>query len=405
MVCLGGKRAGHGTIPLKLSDTFGGGATRWKPGRRCGTIATNERLSLTPKPFCGMAAFMMHLLALTESGGLSAALAAQVVCGLAGLVLLAAMAGVWLVRGSTAVPAAWWAVAAAAVAALDALRQTAGAVSPASAATGRVAVAALLVCPIMSLLGAKRPQHGVWQLIVATLAVVLALPAASALLIRPGSFPDLHILARCFLPLLLLVGWMNFIGTQRAVAASLVTLGQLGLIWPLLPGVDLAVALPQPTVDVLAALAIAAGSLLAVGQSLAAGRSRVQVATVRQGRFAERIDGCLLPLRETLGAAWTLRLAERFAAIAEQRGWPVRLTFRGADVGGDPADTAWQRDATRAAEALFRRFVSVDWLRRHGWPMASADPAIPGKRYRDSGDDGGTPADHAAATNGTAGGW
>ncbi|MGA1618102.1 MAG: hypothetical protein ACO37F_06265, partial [Pirellulales bacterium] len=135
---------------------------------------------------------------------LAPGVAGQLAGGLALLSMLAALAGGWLVRGSTAVPAAWWAAAAAAVTAGEAFRQAAGTVSPASAAGGRVVVAALLVCPIVSLLGAKRPQHGVWQLIVATLAVVLALPAASAALIRPGSFPDLHILGRCLLPLLVL---------------------------------------------------------------------------------------------------------------------------------------------------------------------------------------------------------
>jgi len=316
-------------------------------------------------PWCGLFA----------SALLAPVLAEQFVGGLALLVMLAALAGGWLVRGSTAVPAAGWAAAAAAVMAWEAFRQAAGTVSPASAAGGRVVVAALLVCPIMSLLGAKRPQHGVWQLIVATLAVVLALPAASAALIRPGSFPDLHILARCFLPLLVLVGWMNFIGTRRAVAVSL-----LGLLWPLLPGVSLSQAMPQPLVDLLAATAIAAGSLLAVVQSLLAG-SRRSGAAARGDWFAQQIDGCLLPLRETLGAAWTLRLAERFAALAEQRGWPVRLTFRGAVTNGDPADPSWQRDATRAAEALFRRFVSTQWLRRHGWREADQLSVVPSMGY------------------------
>ena len=297
---------------------------------------------------------------------LSPEVAVQLAGGLALLVMLGAVAGAWLVRGSTAVPAAWWAAAAAGCVAWEAFRQAAGTVSPASAAGCRVVVAALLVCPIMSLLGAKRPQHGVWQLIVATLAVVLALPAASAALIRPGSFPDLHILARCLLPLLVLVGWMNFIGTRRAVAVSLVAFGQFGLIWPLLPGVNLSRAVLQPQVDLLATAAIAAGSLLAVVQSLLAGRRRGR-SSCSQDQFVQRLDGCLLPLRETLGAAWTLRLAERFAALAEQRGWPVRLTFRGTRVDESASEASWQRDAARAAEALLRRFVSTQWLQRHGW--------------------------------------
>ena len=91
-------------------------------------------------------------------------------------------------------------------------------VDPAAAEGVRLAVTALGLCPAMSLLGAKRPQHGVWQLIVATLAFVLAMPAASALLIRPGSLPDIHVLERFFLPALVGVGWMNFIATRRGLA-------------------------------------------------------------------------------------------------------------------------------------------------------------------------------------------
>lgn len=86
-------------------------------------------------------------------------------------------------------------------------------------------------------------------------------------------------------------------------------------------------------------------------------------------------------IRETLGAAWTLRIVERFNAVAEARGWPCRLHFRGLEVGGDPTDTAWQRDAVRALRALLLRFVTDDWLMRHDWPEA-AIPVAPLKEGR-----------------------
>ena len=100
-------------------------------------------------------------------------------------------------RGSTAMPAALWAVAACGGLSLESgLRAAGGLNDPAASAGVRLAVGAMMLCPGMSLLGAKRPQHRVWQLIVASLWMVLLMPALSARLARPGSLPDVHLLER-----------------------------------------------------------------------------------------------------------------------------------------------------------------------------------------------------------------
>jgi hypothetical protein len=293
--------------------------------------------------------------------------------------------GVFLVRGSTAVPAAFWSVAACLALAWEMGAKAAGGLAdPAPAAAARLAVVSLSLCPAMSLLGAKRPQHGVWQLIVATLAVVLVMPAASALLMRPGSLPDLHLLERCFMPLLVLVGWMNFAGTRRAAAVSCVAAAQLLLLRGFLPGVDMDGAMQEAATggpDAAAAGLLLVGTLLAAVQACTSrGRG------ARQGErgapsghtVAAVIDPSFLALRETLGAAWSLRIAERFDTVAAARGWPCRLRFAGLECGGDPHDTFWHRDALRAFKALARRFVSDDWLARHGWhdaePTSAARP-------------------------------
>jgi hypothetical protein len=277
---------------------------------------------------------------------------------------------IWRVRGSTAVPAAWWAVAACLALAcdagirLDVAGDAASLGNPASLARMRLVVAALAVCPAMSLLGAKRPQHGVWQLIVASLAVVIAMPALSAWLVRPGSLPDVHLLGRGFLALLAAVGWMNFLATRNGPAATLITAGQLAVIRPFLPGIATDRALPQNSLDCVGAGLIAAGALLAVGWPLVPRRA---AGTNAADAVSRSIDPPFLALRETLGAAWALRIAERFDAVASNRGWPCRLAFRGARVGGDPADASWHRDALRAFKALMHRFVDDGWLARHGW--------------------------------------
>ena len=279
----------------------------------------------------------------------------------------------WFARGSTAVPAALWSAAAAFVFALSMLQQANQELDIASMAIHRVVVAALSVCPAMSLLGAKRPQHGVWQFIVGTLAAVLALPTASAVLIRPGALPDLHILGRVLLPILVTVGWMNFIGTGRSIAATLITVGHIGLIWPLLPGIQLEAALPQTVLDLAAIGCMTFGGVLALIQTLLALSRRRISQTIsdesleENAVFASRVNNCFVPLRETLGAAWTLRLIERFDLLATRRGWPVRLTFKGVEFTQDEKSLNWQPDAARAVEALLRRFVSTGWLKRHGW--------------------------------------
>jgi len=295
-------------------------------------------------------------------------------CVAASLAVVVSAWGVFLVRGSTAVPAALWSVAAClALAAEMGGRAAGGLADPATAAAVRLAVVSLSLCPAMSLLGAKRPQHGVWQLIVATLAVVLAMPAASASLMRPGSMPDVHMLERCFMPLLVLVGWMNFAGTRRAAAVTCVAAAQLLLMRGFLPGVATDVAVQAAAAGGLDAAAtglLLFGTLLAAVQactSRARRAGRGNPAAASRHVVAAVVDPAFLALRETLGAAWVLRIAERFDTVAAGRGWPCRLRFGGLETGGDPDDTFWHRDALRAFRALARRFVSDAWLDRHGW--------------------------------------
>ena len=299
-----------------------------------------------------------------------------ITCGAAIVTAVVAVAGGYLVRGTTAVPAAAWAALAAAMLAGEAAATAAGwLVEPASQSAMRLVVAALAVCPTMSLLGAKRPQHGVWQFIVATLAFVLALPAVTSTLVRPGGLPDVHLLERFFLPILVVLGWMNFAATRHAAAAVLVAAGQLSLMWIFLPGVEQGQPLSAGA-DAAAATVVASGAVLAVVQSAwwpAGMASTTGIAgttgmtgTAGAGSLAAIIDRPVLAMRETLGAAWTLRIAERFNSVATERGWPCRLRFTGLVVDSQAAGGLWEREAIRCVRSLLRRFASPGWLHRHG---------------------------------------
>jgi hypothetical protein len=227
-------------------------------------------------------------------------------------------------------------------------------------------VAALAVCPILSVLGGKRPQHGVWQFIVATLAGVVALPAASALLVRPGSAADVHPLQRWLMLVIVLVAGMNYAATRHAAAAGLVVVGQAILLRRWLPFG--AAVPPAPWLDAAAACVVATGAVVAAVQSFA-WPARRRAAGLRERRVADDpaavLGDSFLALRETLGAAWSLRIVERFNTVAAERGWPCRLGFDGFHEGDAETDPAWRRDAARTGRALLRRFVTSDWLRRH----------------------------------------
>ena len=51
---------------------------------------------------------------------------------------------------------------------------------------------ALVFCPFMSLLGARRPQNRMWEFIVFSLWLILILPAFETMLLHPGQLPDIE---------------------------------------------------------------------------------------------------------------------------------------------------------------------------------------------------------------------
>ncbi len=280
--------------------------------------------------------------------------------GAAVVTMAAALAGWYLVRGSTAVPATMWAAAAALALAYEAaVTATGGLQGQAAESCARLVVVAFGVGPAMSVLGAKRPQHGVWQFIVAALVGVLSMPAVTAVLVRPGSMPDLHLLEQLFLPLLVAIGFLNFIATTRFASAIMVAGGQVVLMWSFLPIVGDGQRLPT-TVEAIGAWVMAAGAILAALQAMWWPAS----AWVARGASGA-IDRPLIALRETLGAAWTLRVIERFNAVAVERGWPCRLRFAGLVLTQDARDGRWEADAIRCVRSLLRRFASAAWIERH----------------------------------------
>ncbi|MEI6163010.1 MAG: hypothetical protein WCR23_01365 [Planctomycetota bacterium] len=284
------------------------------------------------------------------------------------------------VSGTTAFPAALWGLGASIAAIMLSASLLFGISLDASRLVElRLSVGVLALCPSMSVLGAKRPLHRLWQLIVGSLAVVLLLPVISAELLRPGSLPTMHVTQELFLLLLPLAGWLNFLATKRWFAATVFTTGHYLLVAPCFSSLTLFFTverLESPRLLVAAFLLMSTGIVITGCQAWIENRKRhsIQRALPTQAHSLDESEFCsmasepFLCLREALGVAWMLRVAERFNEIATSNKWPCRLSLDGMNVefNAKQASSRWKSEALRCVWSLLVRFATPDWLSRHG---------------------------------------
>jgi hypothetical protein len=256
-------------------------------------------------------------------------------------------------RGATLVaPALWAALAAVAVTAAEVWLASAGSVSQANVGIARCLAGGLTCCPLLALLGAKRPQDRAWGWIVFSLWIVLALPALEAWLFRRGF--ELHPAQAWFLLILIVIGAVNHLASRYVLSACLVTAGQVLLMKESLPAVFAGPAWPR------LALALFAAAVL--------------LAWLVPSRRARSLDRVWLDFRDAFGLVWGLRVQERVNSAATAQSWPVRLTWRGfqaavhATAAGEtdaPIQPAPTVDPGAAGDVLRNalwRFVSPDWI-------------------------------------------
>jgi hypothetical protein len=221
------------------------------------------------------------------------------------------------------------------------------------------AASVLTLGPAVAVLGAKRPQHHTWQFIVVTSLVVLGMPAAEGWVFGAGRMPELHVARQMLLVGMVFVGWCNYIGTRWGVAVTLLAAGQITL---LAPYVGWFAPLRSPT-------SVTRGTLLIV--------AAIVVAWLMKRRkivASNALTEPWLPFRDLVGAAWALRVAERFNATAKANDWPIELTWRGlrstaANRPLETIDPVW----TQCCDALLRRFVSREWIAEHRVSDEAAD--------------------------------
>jgi hypothetical protein len=215
------------------------------------------------------------------------------------------------------------------------------------------AAAASSFCPLMSLLGAKRPQDRGWHFVVLSLWAILALPVVESLVLRHGQMPDVRGARSWFMLILIGLGIANSLPTRFWFPAILFGGGQLLMLASSLPFVRELVD-RSPTIIGFSCCAMAC----IVAPWLA----------VRKCKANGSLDGVWRDFRDAFGLLWGLRVAEQINIAARSSNWPLKLRWRGfVDERGAALEFSSLPEATRKSllqvvENLLRRFVSREWI-------------------------------------------
>lgn len=209
----------------------------------------------------------------------------------------------------------------------------------------------LTACAGVAVLGARRPHVAAWNFVVAGLLAVMALPLLENLVL--GSRP-IGAVRVGFLTATLLVVLGNFVPTCFAPAALLGVLGCAGQMAALLAGDDV------PEIVTL-------GSYLAIALVPWVGWA----CWVCRRQPHSELERRWLNFRNSFGAMWSLRVREQFNHAAEHAGWPMALTWGGAEAkhaagqfGGVDAEM------TAGFQALIKRFADGEGAASESKPPA-----------------------------------
>ncbi len=225
-------------------------------------------------------------------------------------------------RGTTLAAPCLWVILSAASLALLAAVEAARPTSTLGLDTLRFAIAATTLCPVMAVLGAKRPQDRGWQWIVLSLWVVVVWPAAQAVILPTGTHVELFIAWKLFLLGLVAIGLLNYLPTRFWLSSFLVAVGQLILFdsylwrWNFHPS---SLTLP------LAVACFLAATIVATLHSWRNSTSPCPADSPSLDTYQQQWH----TFRDAYGAFWALRILARVNETAALRHWPIRLTWIG----------------------------------------------------------------------------
>ncbi|MEX2286003.1 MAG: hypothetical protein WD648_02870 [Planctomycetaceae bacterium] len=176
------------------------------------------------------------------------------------------------------------------------------------------AIAVVMLCPPVAVLGARRPIVRVWTwFVLLPLLLVLGLPLAVGWGSGPPYPPlELELPATLGCVLVLVMGAGNYFGTRFTLASLLFATSLLLLVVPLSAVVP-DVGLSPERARMWATVAIGSAAMSARHQSS------------RDGSMRNPLDRLWLDFRDSFGIVWAKRLQDRINQTARDERWPVRL--------------------------------------------------------------------------------
>ena len=212
----------------------------------------------------------------------------------------------------------------------------------------------LAMCPFVAMLGARRPGERVWNAVVVALLLVLALPCLQASF-APLGRRDVRLdeAWSLFVTCVLAVGLLNYLPTRYAPAAALYGVAQVSQLAPL----SVWSWLGQGGWET-------QGNLASVAMAAAIWVARFRAVEPIGTRAPE--DRLWVAFRDLYGLVWGRRQQDRFNAVAEREGWPVRLAWMGMRRTTSPAqtslDASLQQNVVETLRYQLRRFVATEWI-------------------------------------------
>jgi hypothetical protein len=216
----------------------------------------------------------------------------------------------------------------------------------------RYLAAVATFCPVMAVLGAKRPQHRAWQWVVVSLWLVLSLPALEAIAFRTGPQVTPPMAWKLMIAVLVSLELLNYLPSRHLWAVVIFAGGQAVLLAPhLAKGVKIGSSLPLVT------LAMWCLSLVLVWLRERGERhvSETETDTDRWTRF-----------RDWYGAFWMLRVMSLVNHTAKVSNWPVvlmpggfvQIHDTGSTIAADTLPTDVRAGINRSLGTTLRRFLA-----------------------------------------------